>query len=236
VERAGGFAAHTLAEDADLTIAILRQGYRVIYDDQAIAWTEAPDTVRGFVRQRYRWMFGTAQAAWKHRSCFCNPRAGALGWVALPNILLFQVLFPLIAPAMDASLVIALAGALVSFWQHAGQASADALRHLLLWYALYAAVDHAAAFVAYANEPREDKRLLWWLFPQRFLYRQLLYYVAIRSTLAALRGGEVGWGAIARKSTVRLKALPGSEPRVAAITAADDQPALEPKEVMAGAP
>ena len=58
IEQAGGFSDLTLAEDADLTLAIRKLGYRVVYEEAAVALTEAPDTVRGFLRQRYRWMYG----------------------------------------------------------------------------------------------------------------------------------------------------------------------------------
>ena len=103
--RAGGFSDATLAEDADLTMAIRKQGLAIRYEDEAVALTEAPDTVRGFVRQRFRWMFGTMQAAWKHADVLFRPRYGALGFVALPNVLIFQVLFPLISPVMDLMLI-----------------------------------------------------------------------------------------------------------------------------------
>ena len=105
IERAGGFDRSTLAEDADLTMAIRKLGYAIVYEDEAVALTEAPDTVRGFIRQRYRWMFGTMQAAWKHVDALFRPRYGALGFVALPNVMIFQVLFPLISPVMDLLLV-----------------------------------------------------------------------------------------------------------------------------------
>ena len=59
VEELGGFTPLTLAEDADLTIAIVKAGYQVLYDKEAVGLTEAPDTVRGLLRQRFRWMFGT---------------------------------------------------------------------------------------------------------------------------------------------------------------------------------
>jgi cellulose synthase/poly-beta-1,6-N-acetylglucosamine synthase-like glycosyltransferase/peptidoglycan/xylan/chitin deacetylase (PgdA/CDA1 family)/spore germination protein YaaH len=205
VERLGGFTHVTMAEDADLTISILRLGYRILYDDEAVALTEAPDTIRGFLDQRFRWMYGTTQAVWKHRDCLFNPRHGALGLVALPNIVIFQVFFALISPVMDLMLVLSLAGTLLTGWQHPGQASAQTLLHTLIYYALFTAADFAAAWIAFALEPKEDRRLLPWLFPQRFLYRQLLYYVAIRSTVAALRGARVKWGKVPRKATVRLE-------------------------------
>lgn len=201
VIRAGGFGQATLAEDADLTIAIRRMGYSIVNEDEAYAYTEAPDTVGGFVRQRYRWMYGTLQAAWKHKRALFNPRYGALGFVALPNIFVFQVFFPLISPAIDLLTVCTLgnyAWAMVT----GAAGSTDALVMVLAYYILFTAVDFAVVMLAFALEPKEDKQLLWWIFPQRFCYRQLMYYVAIKSALAALRGMEVGWGKIKRKATV----------------------------------
>ena len=91
VREAGGYHVDTVAEDADLTMALLRNGYRVQYEDRALAFTEAPTTANALMRQRFRWSFGILQAIFKHRGVFA--RKGALGFVALPNILIFQILF-----------------------------------------------------------------------------------------------------------------------------------------------
>ena len=99
VREAGGYHTDTVAEDADLTMALLRRGYRVEYEDRALAYTEAPTNANGLMRQRFRWSFGILQAVWKHRAVFA--RKGALGWVALPNILIFQILLPLVSPFID---------------------------------------------------------------------------------------------------------------------------------------
>ena len=98
---AGGFTADTVAEDTDLTIAIRRIGWRIVYDEEAIGWTEAPETAAALIRQRFRWTFGTLQSFWKHRDTLGRPRYGTLGWVALPNIFLFQLLLPLVSPVID---------------------------------------------------------------------------------------------------------------------------------------
>ncbi len=108
----GGFNNDTLAEDAELTLRILRSGYRINYDDEAIALTEAPDTVRAFLNQRFRWMYGTLQAAWKNRDILLRPRYGALGMLAMPNIFVFQIIFPFISPLMD---LVAVSSLLVIF-------------------------------------------------------------------------------------------------------------------------
>jgi cellulose synthase/poly-beta-1,6-N-acetylglucosamine synthase-like glycosyltransferase/peptidoglycan/xylan/chitin deacetylase (PgdA/CDA1 family) len=203
VERAGGFTHLTLAEDADLTMAIRKLGYSIAYEDEAIGLTEAPDTLRGFIRQRYRWMYGTLQAAWKHIDALCRPRYGSLGFVALPNIFIFQVFFPLISPAMDLLMLVTLITSAINKWQHPSEFSADSLWRALFYYAIFVALEFAAAGVAFLLEPKENRRLLVWLFWQRFFYRQLMYYVAIKSTLASLRGVAVGWQKLERKATVK---------------------------------
>ena len=205
IERMGGFTDLTLAEDADLTLSIRRQGYSVVYEDEAMALTEAPDTVRGFISQRYRWMYGTMQAAWKHRDILFRPRYGALGCIALPNVIIFQVLFPLISPVMDLLLIGSLGMAAFNYTQHPVQFSSDALWRVLFYYTLFVAVDYLAAILAFSMERKEDWFLLIWLFWQRFFYRQLMYYVAVKSTLASLRGVMVGWGRLERKATVQRK-------------------------------
>jgi peptidoglycan-N-acetylglucosamine deacetylase len=203
VERAGGFTSVTLAEDADLTMSIRKLGYSISYEDEAIGLTEAPDTVRAFIQQRYRWMYGTLQAAWKHRDALFRRRFGSLGFVALPNILIFQALFPLISPFMDLFMLVSLGMSAFNWWNHPAEYSAQNLWPVLFYYALFVAVDFAAAALAFVLEPKENRRLLVWLFWQRFFYRQLMYYVAIKSTMASLRGIAVGWGKLERKDTVK---------------------------------
>ena len=199
---AGGFADETLAEDADLTLAILRLGYTIAYAEDAIAFTEAPDTVRGFVKQRFRWMYGTLQAAWKHIDTLFRPRYGVLGMLAIPNVFVFQILFPLVSPVMDLLMLWSLLIAAWQRYQHPLDYTADTLQRVLFYYALFFTLDLLAAFVAFLLDRKEDWSLLIWLVFQRFLYRQLMYYVAIKSTLTAIRGTLVGWGKLERKATV----------------------------------
>src|SRR5258708_4661927 len=101
IEICGGFSADTLAEDQDLTLRIRKLGYKIGYEEGAIGWTEAPHSLKMLARQRFRWAYGTLQCLWKHRDVLFRPRYGALGFVALPNVWIFQILFPLISPVMD---------------------------------------------------------------------------------------------------------------------------------------
>ena len=82
VREAGGYHIDTVAEDADLTMALLRRGYRVEYEDMALAYTEAPTNANGLMRQRFRWSFGILQAVYKHRASICAQGSLGLGSAA----------------------------------------------------------------------------------------------------------------------------------------------------------
>uniref|UniRef100_UPI00261B0874 glycosyltransferase n=1 Tax=Oleiagrimonas sp. TaxID=2010330 RepID=UPI00261B0874 len=202
LEQLGGFPAETLAEDQDLTIAVQKAGYRALFDAEAVAWTEAPDTARGLARQRFRWAYGTLQCLWKHRDVTFRPRYGALGLIALPQVWLFQILFSLVSPLVDLALVWQLLATGLDYLQHLGQFNDQNLMKMLVFYAAFMAVDLGATMLAFAMEKKEQWRLLWWVVLQRFGYRQLMYYVVVRSVWTALRGPSVAWGRQERKATV----------------------------------
>jgi peptidoglycan-N-acetylglucosamine deacetylase len=198
---AGGFASDTLAEDQDLTLRIRRLGYTIGYEETAIAWTEAPHNLRSLAKQRFRWAYGTLQCMWKHRDALLRPRYGALGFVAMPNVWIFQILFPLISPVMDLMLIYVLVSSAIDRWQQGPEYSSTNLQQVILYYALFLAIDWVSAWFAFLLERRERWSLLWWLFLQRFCYRQVMYYVMIKSVAMAIRGPVVGWGKLERKAT-----------------------------------
>ena len=96
----------TLAEDTDITMALHRDGWRVVYAEKARAWTEAPESVQQLWSQRYRWSYGTMQAIWKHRRALVERGpSGRFGRVGLPLVSLFMVVAPLLAPLIDVFLL-----------------------------------------------------------------------------------------------------------------------------------
>jgi cellulose synthase/poly-beta-1,6-N-acetylglucosamine synthase-like glycosyltransferase/peptidoglycan/xylan/chitin deacetylase (PgdA/CDA1 family) len=198
----GGFRTDTLAEDQDLTIAMQKAGYAVLFDSSAIAWTEAPTTLRGLAKQRFRWAFGTLQCLWKYRALSLNPRYGTLGMVALPQVWLFQIMLTAIAPLADLLLVWQLISEYLAHLQHGAEYSDQNLVVVVAYYGVFILVDLAAATFGFLMEKREDWSLLWWLPLQRFGYRQLMYYVVVRSISTAIRGVFVGWGNLERTGTV----------------------------------
>lgn len=205
LEALGGYPADTLAEDQDLTLAIQRAGWRVEFDPEARAYTEAPETVGGLLKQRFRWSFGTLQCIWKHRAALFDVKRPVLGFVALPQIWLFQIVLTAIAPLVDLAVVWGLISSIYGFMSHGVEWSPDDLMRPLFYWAAFIFLDLSAGALGMALERRAPWSDLIWLPIQRFGYRQLMYYVVVKSIDVALHGGRVGWGKLERRATARFE-------------------------------
>jgi cellulose synthase/poly-beta-1,6-N-acetylglucosamine synthase-like glycosyltransferase/peptidoglycan/xylan/chitin deacetylase (PgdA/CDA1 family)/spore germination protein YaaH len=217
IEATGGINADTVAEDADLTIAIRRLGWRVSYDEDAIAWTEAPEKVSQLIRQRFRWTFGTLQSFWKHSGTLFRPKYGTLGWVALPNIFVFQLVLPLISPIIDLLFLGSVTLWALERWHFSWlptvQTSTDDLLRSVFFFIGFLLVDVLTCVIAFTLERNEDWTLLVPVLLQRFYYRQLMYVVLFRSVKEAVSGRPVGWRGV-EPDTPTPKA-PKASPRTA---------------------
>jgi cellulose synthase/poly-beta-1,6-N-acetylglucosamine synthase-like glycosyltransferase/peptidoglycan/xylan/chitin deacetylase (PgdA/CDA1 family) len=185
----GGVSSATLAEDTDITIAIGRAGWCVVYEEEARAWTEAPSSLSALWRQRYRWSYGTMQAVWKHKSALLRSDQRRIGWIGLPYLVFFQIALPLLAPLID---VFAVYGILfldpvpvIAYWL-----AFNVLNLALGWYAF--------------RLDRESPRPLWAMPLQQFVYRQLMYLVVIESVQSALAGTRIRWQQIERTGDVEV--------------------------------
>ncbi|MEA3001075.1 MAG: peptidoglycan-N-acetylglucosamine deacetylase [Sphingomonadales bacterium] len=198
LDAVGGFPVDTLAEDQDLTIAVQRAGWRIANDADAVAWTEAPQTLRGLARQRFRWAFGTLQCLWKHRAVLTQGSPKGLARIGMPQAWLFQIFFSIVSPLIDLALLLSLAATVGRVEQHGwAQTHTDLFRMAAYWI-VFVAIDLASGLVAYRMDVRERRFPAMLLIAQRFVYRQLMYWVVIRAVAAALHGRWVGWGKLER--------------------------------------
>ena len=206
VREAGGYHIDTVAEDADLTMALLRRGYRVEYEDLALAYTEAPTNANGLMRQRFRWSFGILQAVYKHRGVFA--RKGALGWVALPNIVIFQILLPLVSPLIDIMFALGTIWYLIQKHFHPDSTDPASFHKLVAFFFAFLVIDFIASAIAFALERRrdddkEDVLLLSQVWLQRFAYRQLFSIVLFKTLKRALEGRRFAWDKLERTAAVK---------------------------------
>ena len=187
LEEVGDVSEDTLAEDTDLTMAINRAGWRIVYEERARAWTEAPSTLAELWRQRYRWCYGTLQSIWKHRGAAFSGHGGRLGRIGLPYLLVFQVLLPLLAPVVD---VFALYGMLFLNPVVVGA-----------YWLGFTLVQTLIAVYAFRLD-RERLGPLATVPLQQFVYRQVMYLVVLQSVLSALVGTRLRWHKLRRTGAV----------------------------------
>jgi peptidoglycan-N-acetylglucosamine deacetylase len=207
IQEAGGFTTDTLAEDCDLTMRILRKGWRVKQNNAAMAITEAPESFAQFRKQRFRWSFGVMQAFWKNKDALFQWRYKWLGMMALPNILFFQLFLPLFAPIADAILLYEV------FTGGGGD--------MLGLYLLFMSIDLSYALLAFTfdgvirwktlferktwlNPSKWKLWLILLLFPQRIVYRPIMYIILFKSYIKALKGELMGWGVLKRTGNIRM--------------------------------
>jgi cellulose synthase/poly-beta-1,6-N-acetylglucosamine synthase-like glycosyltransferase/peptidoglycan/xylan/chitin deacetylase (PgdA/CDA1 family) len=190
----GGISDDTLAEDTDVTMALCRAGWKVVYQEKARAWTEAPTTLSQLWRQRYRWSYGIMQAIWKHRRALLERgSSGRFGRRCLPHMAAFGVLLPLLGPVVDVLTVY-------------GVFFLDRAQVIGAWLVMLLA-QMTTAFVAF-RLGRESLRPLVILPLQQFVYRQVMYLVLIQSTFTALAGVRLRWQKLFRTGEAAIPNQP----------------------------
>ncbi|MFE4258347.1 bifunctional polysaccharide deacetylase/glycosyltransferase family 2 protein [Streptomyces sp. NPDC056883] len=190
LRRVGGMSDDTLAEDTDITIAVLCDGWRIVYAEEARAWTEAPASLQQLWSQRYRWSYGSMQAMWKHRAAVTSRGPGKrFGRIGLPLVVLFGVVAPLLAPLVDMFLLYGVffgdAGITLTSW-----GGFILLQAVLSWYAFHL-----------------DREKPWYLISlpiQQLVYRQLMYIVLLQSAITAMTGGRLRWQKLRRTGEVAV--------------------------------
>lgn len=201
----GGYEADTLAEDSEATVRLIRAGWRVVCEPLAVARTEAPETIRQFMKQRLRWMFGTFQVACKNVDIIFQGKPKGLAYFGLPNVLVFQFLFTLMAPVVDMMLIWSMIAAFITMPLEASEGARPALQTVVTYWVLFQMVELlTVALAVYLDRRDAIWRLAPLLLVQKFVYRQLLYITAVRVAFTALKGTMQGWGKLNRTGNVSL--------------------------------
>jgi cellulose synthase/poly-beta-1,6-N-acetylglucosamine synthase-like glycosyltransferase len=190
---AGGFTTDTLAEDCDLTIRILKAGYVVANEPRAIAYTEAPETIKQFMKQRFRWSFGVMQTFWKHKDLVFNDGYKSLGWIALPDILLFKYIIPFFSPLADFFMLMGIV---------TDNAANNNIAKIGKYYLIFLLVDTLIAAIGFAFDKEKPWKLVW-IIPQRLIYRWFMIIVLFRSFRRAIKGELQNWGVLKRTGNVK---------------------------------
>jgi cellulose synthase/poly-beta-1,6-N-acetylglucosamine synthase-like glycosyltransferase/peptidoglycan/xylan/chitin deacetylase (PgdA/CDA1 family) len=182
VIKCGGYSTETLVEDQDLTMGLLASGMRVLYEPKAIALTETPHTLKDLLKQRFRWIFGTAQCVWKYKEIYKTKPNSPLGLVVIPNTLLFGILIPLVYPLLD---IVFLAAIFFGSW-----------KMVIAAYLLFTLFDVLYSSIAFLQESKNKWSRVIFIPLQRIYYRQIIYYTVLKSILRAFEGTTVPWAKV----------------------------------------
>src|ERR1700689_3903061 len=174
----------------------------------------SPQRVEDFVRRRSHRAHGSPEtggssdspaipldlrysaSCMENRDAVGKPRYGTLGWIAIPNIFLFQIILPLVSPVIDLLFILSIAlwglaqlriARLPQLW------TLQDVERSLVFFAIFMLIDLLTCVVAFALEKNEDWTLLAPLILQRFYYRQMMYVVLFRALKEAVQGRPVGW-------------------------------------------
>jgi len=196
---AGGYRTDTVGEDMELVVRLhramreQRRSYRVVYVPDPICWTEAPESLAVLRRQRRRWHRGTMETLLMHARTLFNPRYGPVGMLAMPALLVFEVLGPLIELSGYVVAAIAFATGTINPATFGIFIAAAVLYGLLLSFGAVALED-----ASFGRHPGWDQlgRILLYAVIENAGYRQLTHLWKLEGIWQLFRGGE--WGSMER--------------------------------------
>jgi poly-beta-1,6 N-acetyl-D-glucosamine synthase len=189
----GGYSRDTIVEDMDITIEFARRGFKIVYNPHAIAYTEAPESIRDFLKQRYRWTYGGFQVAAKHSDLLFRRNFNWLGTIGLP----YFVIFPWIDVLVSCILVASLVRAAIE---------QDPLG-LIVFFVLMCLLQTVLVFYALTVD-KEDKRLMLFAMVDNFFYTHLISYTTIRAGINYLLRKKTTWNKLQRRGKNILQISP----------------------------
>ena len=188
LQEVGGYDTDTFAEDADLTLKILTAGWHIVYEERAIAWTEAPEQFLDLIKQRYRWTRGILQALGKRSMWQTRPRQSLVVWLSLAAMFFEAILWPVLNVLGNLLFVVAaLAAGITS--------------GVFYWWALLTMLDVAAALHSVAME-EEDLGLVPYAIIYRFVFTTMIDVAKLCATFEQLVNVHMTWGKLERAGRI----------------------------------
>lgn len=180
----GGYDTDTFAEDADITLKILTAGWHIVYEDRAVAWTEAPEQFLDLIKQRYRWTRGILQALGKRASWLTAPKQSVVVWLSLLAMFFEAILWPAVNVLGNLLFVV------FALW--VGSPSG-----VFYWWMLLTLLDVAAALYTVAME-EEDLTLVPYAVIYRFFFIAMIDVAKLFATIEEFANVEMTWGKLER--------------------------------------
>jgi len=188
IEGVGGYDSDTFAEDFDMTVKILAEGWKIHYEPKAVAYTEAPEELLDIIKQRYRWSRGILQALRKQKHLLTRTNVH----ITTPLSLWYMIFEGLVWPAMNIFANVFFVWIALIYGM---------TKLLVMWWLLLTVLDLLIAVHAILME-REDMGLAIYAVFYRFFYILIIDVTKVFATLEELVGLDMSWGKLARKGRI----------------------------------
>jgi cellulose synthase/poly-beta-1,6-N-acetylglucosamine synthase-like glycosyltransferase len=189
IVESGYYSNDTFAEDADLTLKILANGWKIYYEPASISYTEAPASLQQLLKQRYRWTRGIIQSIRKHKHLMINPSINFGDTFILWTMFYEALIWPAMNIAANLFFIIA--------------AVAFGFSYLIFfWWAGLALLDLITALYCIAVE-KEEFRLVAYAIIYRMFFILIIDICKAMSTIEEFLGIKMTWGKLDRVGTVK---------------------------------
>ena len=179
----GGYSTNTIVEDMDTTIELARQHYKVVYNPSAIAYTEAPESMEAFMKQRKRWIYGSFQVIAKHKDILFKRNTNFMGFIGMPYFL--------VSPFLDIIITVLFALTL------ARAIVVDNVNDFFIMVTIMFLLQVTLIMYALAAD-KENKKLIALAIIDSFIYCHILSWATLGAGVQYLRGRKMSWNKLER--------------------------------------
>ncbi|WP_456427032.1 glycosyltransferase [Desulfurobacterium sp.] len=188
LKKVGYYDSDTFAEDCDLTLKLITAGFKIDYEPDAMAWTEAPEEVIPLIKQRYRWTRGILQSIRKHSHLLWNFKENPIASFTLWYMQLEGIWWPFMDIFANIFLIFIAATYGLS-WT------------IVNWWVLLTIIDGAAALFCLIFTG-ESLRYMLYVPAYRIFYITFLNIVKVFATIEEWFNLEMSWGKLERKGKI----------------------------------
>jgi len=190
IKEVGFYTGDTFAEDADLTLKILKAGYRIKYEPKSIGYTEAPTFLFDLAKQRYRWYRGLLQVIIKHKGMFFNPKYGTTGLFMIPWISLNGLIFSWFNFFASIWIFILIFNPFSGFLIY--------VQIYFFWFSFFLIMEVGMSMYAVYVDVREKPKILFYIIAYKLFYGYMTNTIRILSQLEQYLKYPMKWETIRR--------------------------------------
>ena len=178
----------TFAEDCDVTLKLIMKGYKIDFEPEAVAVTEAPENLLDLIKQRYRWTRGILQAIKKHSSILWNFKKSFAASFTLWYMLFEAVFWPFIDIWSNLYIIYI------------------SLTHgysilMFYWWSIFTVLDVTGALYCVLITGERLSLIIYAVY-YRLFFVQIINIAKILSTIEEWFGIEMSWGKLERKGNL----------------------------------